>query len=68
MRRRESGIVRDGGRRQLRLAPEAGVSPPASGGGRATGAKRTPKERGGPSRETPGSLAGVHWAQAEGWR
>jgi len=28
MRRRDSGIVRDGGRRQLRPGPEAGVSPP----------------------------------------
>jgi hypothetical protein len=71
MRRRDSGIVRDGGRRQLRLTPEAGGQPSGGGGGRATGATRTPKERGGPSRETPGHPAGDHrgWmAVAPGWK
>ena len=52
MRRREGGIVRDGGRQQLRPGPEAGgLNPSGGGGGRATGANthtqraRRPKSR-----------------------
>jgi hypothetical protein len=64
MRRLEAGPPGKAGRRQLRQPP--GLSPPparAEGtgggcGGRATGATRTPKEHGGPSRGIPGSPDG----------